>query len=210
MLEPMRRPWILLVLCALAGLLLGWLMSSLPAPSDVRTFWVGNFSSPWAVLAFGAGWAQRSRLWAAVSGIAAEVACVAGFYGHFLVGDVIDPRRLGFVGSTEAPTLIGTALSQWLWFIAPWVAVGIGAGVVYGLLGRWWGESRSIVAGVAIALPFIVEPVAWRVYVGFSQGPLVLWLAEVAVGITILARVIGGGWPLDDGWLRGTRNPPWP
>jgi hypothetical protein len=122
--------------------------------------------------------------------VAAEVACVAGFYGQFAVGDVVDPRRLGLVDSTDALTLIGTAVSQWLWFIAPWVVVAIGAGVVYGLLGRWWGESRSIVAGVAIALPFIVEPAAWRVYVGFGQGPLVLWLVEVSVGLAILGWII--------------------
>jgi hypothetical protein len=211
MLERMRRPWILLVLCALAGLLLGVLMSSLPAPSDVGTFWVGNFSSPWAVLAFLAGWGQKSRIRAAVAGVAAEVACVVGFYGQFLVGAVVDPRRLGFVDSTDALTLIRTAVSQWLWFIAPWVVVAIGAGVVYGLLGRWWGKSRSIVAGVALALPFIVEPAAWRVYVGFGQGPLVLWLVEVAVGIAILGWVIGGRWPSKDGgWFPGTRTPPGP
>jgi hypothetical protein len=39
-------------------------------------------------------------------------------------------------------------------FIAPWVAVAIGAGVVYGLLGRSWEESRAILVGIAIALPF--------------------------------------------------------
>jgi hypothetical protein len=196
MLEPMRRPWVLLVSCALAGLLLGRLMSSLPAPSSLTTFWVGNLSSPWAVLAFLAGWSQRSRAWAATTGVAAEVACVAGFYGQFLVGDVVDPRRLGFLDSTDALTLIGTAVSQWLWFVAPWVVVAIGAGVVYGLLGRWWGESRSILAGVAIALPFIIEPAAWRAYVGFGQGPSVLWLAEVSVGIAML------------GWFVGRRRPP--
>jgi hypothetical protein len=204
----MRRLWMLLALSALAGLLLGLLMSSLPAPSALTTFWVGNLSSPWAVLAFVAGWSQRSRLWAAVAGMAAEVACVIGFYGQFLVGDVVDPRRLGFVDSTDGFTLIGTAVSHWLWFIAPWVVVAIGAGLLYGLLGRCWGESRSFAAGVAIALPFIVEPAAWRVYVGFGQGPLVLWLVEVAVGITILGWLIGGRWPSKDGgWFRGTRNP---
>jgi hypothetical protein len=195
----MRRPWVLLVSCALAGLVLGGLMSSLRAPPSVTTFWVGNLSSPWAVLAYLAGWSQRSRGWAAISGVAAEVACVAGFYGEFLVGDLVDPRRLGFIDSTDALTLIGTAVSQWLWFIAPWVVVAIGAGVVYGLVGRWWGESRSIVAGVAIAMPFILEPVAWRVYVGFGQGPLVLWFAEFAFGVAILvwfvsrARLPGRG-----------------
>ena len=75
----------LLVLSVLAGALLGLFMESLPAPSDTGTFWVGNFSAPWAVLAFGAGWAQRSRLWAAIGGMAAGVAIVAGFYGQFLV-----------------------------------------------------------------------------------------------------------------------------
>ena len=137
MLEAMRRPWVLLVSSALAGLLLGRLMSSLPAPSDVGTFWVGNFSSPWAVLAFLAGWSQRSRIWASAAGVAAEVACVAGFYAKLLF---VDPDRLGLPRSTAPLTLIGTGVSQWLWFIAPWVAVAIGAGVAYGLLGRWVGR----------------------------------------------------------------------
>jgi hypothetical protein len=125
--------------------------------------------------------------------VAAEAACVAGFYGPFLVGDVIDPRRLGFADSTDALTLIGTALSGWLWLVAPWVVLGFGAGVVYGLLGRWWGESRSTLPGVAIALPFIVEPVAWRAYAGFGQGPAVLWLVEAAVGFAILGWFVGWG-----------------
>jgi hypothetical protein len=190
--------WVLLVLSALAGALLGLFMSSLPAPSDVGTFWVGNFSAPWAILAFGAGWAQRSRLWAAIGGVAAEVAIVVGFYGQFLVGDFADPRKL--LGPAPYPGLlpfIETALSQWLWgAIAPWLVPAIGAGVLYGLLGRWWGQTRSIVAGVAIALPFFAEPVAWRVYDGFGKGPLVVWLVEIAVGITLLGWVLMARKPL--------------
>jgi hypothetical protein len=192
MLERMRGPWILPVSCVFAGLLLGRLMSSLPTPTTLTAFWIGNLSSPWAVLAFVAGWSQRSRTRAVAAGVITEVGCVVGFYGQFLVGDFVDPRRLGFFGSTDALTLVATAVSQWLWFIGPWMVVAIGAGVVYGLLGRWWRESRSIVAGVALALPFVVEPVAWRVYVGFAQGPMALWLVEVAVGLTILAWVIAG------------------
>jgi hypothetical protein len=182
---------VLLVLSALAGALLGLFMSSLPAPSDVGTFWVGNFSAPWAVLAFGAGWAQRSRLWAVLGGVAAEVACVAGFYAQSLVVEFADPRRL--LGGDPYPGLLPfteTAVARWLSFAGPWMILAIGAGVVYGLLGRWWGQSRSIVAGVAIALPFMVEPVAWRVYDGFFRGPFVVWLVEIAVGTTLL------GWAL--------------
>jgi hypothetical protein len=189
------RSWLLLALSALAGVALGSFMTSLPAPSDVATFWVGNFSAPWAVLAFGAGWAQRSRLWAGIGGVIAEVACVAGFYAKFLV---FDPDRLGLPRSTGTFTLVETSLSQWLWFIAPWVVVAIGAGAIYGLLGRWWGQSRAIVAGVAIALPFTVEPLAWRVYVGFGQGPLVVWLVEIAVGIALLGWVLVARRPLPE------------
>ena len=118
---------------------------------------------------------------------------MAGFYG----GPVFDPR--GLFGPAPYPgllTVIETGLSRWLWFIAPWVVVAIGAGVLYGLLGRWWGQSRSIVAGVAIALPFIVEPVAWRVYDGFARGPLVVWFVEIAVGIALLGWVLVARRPL--------------
>jgi hypothetical protein len=183
------RSWVLLVLSALAGALLGLVMSSLPAPSDIGTFWVGNFSAPWAVLAFGAGWAQRSRLWAAIGGVAAEVAIVVGFYGQFLVGPIVDPRRLGLPPPTGL-TLIETAVANWLSFAGPWLVLAIGAGVVYGVLGRWWGQSRSIVAGVAIALPFFVEPFAWRVYDGFLKGPLAVWAIEMAAGIALVGWVL--------------------
>ena len=84
----------------------------------------------------------------------------------------------------------------WLWVIVPWLPAAIGAGVVYGLLGRWWGRSRSIVAGVAIALPFFVEQVWWRVYDGFLKRPLIVWIVEVAVGITFLGWVFVARRPL--------------
>ena len=157
----------------LAGALLGLFMESLPAPSDTGTFWVGNFSAPWAVLAFAAGWAQRSRLWAAIGSAAAEVAIVVGFYGQGLVGDFVNPRNL--LGPEPYPghlPFIETAVANWLSLAAPWLVLAIGAGVVYGVLGRWWGQSRSVVAGVAIALLFFVEPLAWRLYDGFLKGPL--------------------------------------
>ena len=125
-----------------------------------------------------------------IGGVAAEVACVVGFYNSLsLVDDVVDPRLLG-------PDSFATVISQTLSAVAPWVALAIGAGVLYGLLGRRWGQSRSIVAGVAIALPFMVEPVAWRVYDGFAKGPLVVWLVEIAVGITLLGWVLVARRPL--------------
>jgi hypothetical protein len=194
----MRRSGVLLVLSALAGALFGVFMSSLPPSFDSGTFWIGNLAAPWAVLAFGAGWAQRSRLWAAIGGVAAEVAIVAGFYGQFLVGDFADPRKL--LGGDPYPGLLPfteTAVAGWLRSAGPWLVLAIGAGIAYGLLGRWWGQSRSIVAGVAIALPFFAEPVWWRVFEGYPlEGSLVLWLLEIAVGITLLRWALVARRPL--------------
>ena len=177
----------LLVLSALAGALFGVFMSSLPPSFDSGTFWIGNLAAPWAVLAFGAGWAQRSRLWAAIGGVAAEVAIVAGFYVSALVDPVIDPWAHFAAPYPGLLTSVGTGLSDWLWCVSTWAIPAIAAGVVYGLLGRWWGQSRPIVAGIAIALPFFAEPVWWRVFEGYPlEGSLVLWLLEIAVGITLL------------------------
>jgi hypothetical protein len=86
--------------------------------------------------------------------------------------------------------MLGTGLSGWLWAIHVWVVPAIGGGAVYGLLGRWWGQSRSLVADAAIALPFFLEPVAWRIYDGFLKGPLVVWLIEIAVGAALLGSVL--------------------
>lgn len=188
----------LLVLPAFAGALLGVSLSSFPRPSDTDTFYVGNFSAPWAVLAFGVGWAQRSKLSAVLGGVAAEVACLVGFYGQSIIVWFEDPRRLldgdpypGFLQFTE------TAVTRWLaYFVGPWFVMAIGAGIVYGLLGRWWGRSRSIVAGAALALPFFVEPFAWRMFDAFPMGPLAVWAVEMAAGIAVLGWVILARKPL--------------
>ena len=181
----------LLVLFALAGALLGVVMQALPTTADPGTFWVGNFSAPWAVLAFGAGWTQRSRGWAATGGVVAEVAILAGFYAFILVGPVVDPwAHFGPPPYPGPLTLLGTGLAAWLWAIHAWIVQAIGGGALYGLLGRWWGQSRSIIAGAAIALPFLIEPLAWRVYDGLLKGPLVVWLIEIAVGIALLGSVL--------------------
>src|ERR1035437_813587 len=183
---------LLVVLSALAGTLLGVIMSSFPRPSDTGTFYVGNFSAPWAVLAFAVGWSQRSKLSAVLGGVVAEVACVFAFYAQSLVVWFEEPRRL--LGGDPYPGLLQfteTAIARWLsYYIGPWLVIAVGAGVVYGVLGRRWGHSRSIVAGLAIALPFFVEPLAWHVHDGFPNSPLVLWLVEIGVGIALLVWVL--------------------
>ncbi|MGZ3583215.1 MAG: hypothetical protein ACXWQR_17085 [Ktedonobacterales bacterium] len=183
---------LLLLAFIVGGGLFGRAISLIPSPSEVTMFWVSNLSSPWLVLAFLAGWSQRSRLWAAGTGALADVASIVGFYGQFL-----------FIGANPGGPLIRATplvfplvfwleynLSHWLHFVAPWVLIAIVTGAAYGLLGYWWGRHRSIVAGALVALPFIAEPWLWRIYLGYYKGPLILWIAEVALGVALLVWVI--------------------
>jgi hypothetical protein len=169
---------------AITGLLFGAAISHIPSPDDPRIFWVANFSAPWALLPFVAGRFQPSWRLAALSGLVADVACVAGFYAGFITADA---GRLGLSASTPQAELVLTGLVRWITFIAPWVVLAVGAGATYGLLGCWWGRSRAAPAAVAVVAPFVVEPLAWWLYRGFVPAPVYLWAVELAVGGAILA-----------------------
>jgi hypothetical protein len=107
---------------------------------------------------------------------------VVGFYGQFLT---LDPMRLGLPPSTNLITVAATSLSGWFEFIAPWLVIALGAGVICGILGSWWGRSRALIAGLANAAPFIAEPWLWAIYNGYYKGPIVVWVAEIALGVLV-------------------------
>jgi hypothetical protein len=172
---------------AIGGWLFGYVVSGLPAPDDTSMFWVGNYSAPWAVLAFLAGLAQGRPIRGAIAAVAAEACCVAGFYTRLLF---LDPAHLGLAVDTPEGAAAAQGILHWLAFIAPWLAIGTGAGLLYGVLGARWATSRSLPAGLALVLPFFVEPLAWPAYLGRVQGPAVAWIAEVAVGIAVLGLVV--------------------
>jgi hypothetical protein len=112
---------------------------------------------------------------------------VVGFYGQFLT---LDPTRLGLPPSTNLMTVATASISGWFEFIAPWLVIALGAGVICGILGGWWGRSRALIAGLAIAAPFIAEPWLWPIYNGYYKGPTVVWVAEIAVGIVVLVWAV--------------------
>jgi len=178
----MPRRLLLIVVFALAGWAFGVLDSRLPMPSSSTVFWLGNLGSTWLVLPFLAGWAQGSRPWALAGGLVTSVASMVGF---FLLGGAWGPASLAFVAS--------------------WILVGALAGGVYGLFGESWGRSRALLDGLALALPFVLEPWAWSLGLGYTQGPLPVWYVETAVGASLLVWVVvasqrrakraGGGGP---------------
>jgi Family of unknown function (DUF6518) len=163
----MRRRLLLIVAFMLAGWVFGVLDSRIPMPSSSTVFWVGNLGSTWLVLPFLAGWAQGSRPWALVSGLVTSEASMVGF---FLLGGAWGPASFAFVAS--------------------WLLVGALAGLAYGLLGESWGRSRALLDGLALALPFILEPWAWSLGLGYAQGPVPIWYVETAVGLALLVWVV--------------------
>lgn len=160
----------------------GIVLSLIPAPSGAGQFWVGNFAAPWLALAFVGGWLLCHRLWAPAAGAVCDTACVVGFYGHFLF---IDEHRIRGRGSAIA-SRVADNLSHWLVFIAPWVAVALVAGAAFGWLGARWARSRSVLAGVTLAVPFLVEPWVWSIGLGYTSGSWLPWAGETCVGLLIL------------------------
>ena len=195
--EPTRvRRVVLLLAVAACGFAFGFAISSIPTPeSDRRVLgqqprgFVARFGVPCrlaaAQLRVGSG-----------GGVCADLACVVGFYlqssGFVRLG--VQPTS-GFYASKLPP---GAPFSQrvvdpfmdWLSLMAPWLAVALVFGTAFGLLGARWGASRWFVAGVLLALAFILEPVGWLVVHGSVWPPYALWLIEVCLGVALLVWVV--------------------
>ncbi len=176
--------------------LFGYAMARLPAPHEPSAFWIGNLSAPWAVLAFLAGSSQRRVVPAVLVAVLAEVACVVGFYdlpGH-LIGFCKGMSLAYCLGAPQGSSPISLELTLFqIWLRgspAQWLIAGVGAGIVYGYLGAWWGRSRSVVPAALLALPFFVEPLAWQAYDDYLKGPAIIWLYEALVGAGLLAVMI--------------------
>jgi hypothetical protein len=98
--------------------------------------------------------------------------------------------RLGLPPVTPFFTIATTSLHSWFAFVAPWIAAAVIGGATYGLLGSWWRRRRSAAAGLAVALPFLAEPVLWPLYNGHYKGPWFIWAAEFAVGLSIALGIV--------------------
>lgn len=157
---------------------------------------VGNLSAPWVVVPFAAGAAARSVRRGVLFGLGATLLALLGFYvAEAMVLDLgphpwyVDLRL----------TLHWNVYDTW----------GVPAGVVYGALGAIWTLRRSRLAGAAVGLAFVGEPLIVFVLehrnLWGSAGALQyvwLWTTEVAVGLALLAILAasprGKLWPRDD------------
>jgi hypothetical protein len=181
------RRWPSLVAFVLVAGAYGRASAAIPAPSDPSLFWIGNLCAPWLVLSFLAGRAQRSLPLAVLAGALTDIACVVGFYFTFLS---LDPSRFGLADATPLATVALTSLGDWLRFTAQWLLAAVAGGALYGALGLLWRRAHLLAAGLALALPFVAEPVLWIVREGRYEGPWPIWAVEVVVGLGVAAFAV--------------------
>ncbi len=172
-----RRAAGIVLLAAGFGVALAWLKGNGGGLRDA----VGNVSALWLLLPFLAGAAAGSRRLAAaaVAGLAATLAALVGFY--FAESFVLD---LG-----PHPWL--TDLSLTMGTVRYYGERALLTGPLFGALGFWWQQRRSVAAAGLLAAAFIFEPVAWWLYGqhigGGAAYPVpgypALWLTEIAVGL---------------------------
>ncbi len=173
----------LVLAAAIVGAAFGVSLSLIPSPTSVHDFWASNLAAPWIILIFCMGWVQRQPLWGAFSGAAAGVLAIFGFYAQFLLQQnrgPNDPVRKSIAEEVQAN------LPTWLPFVAPWILVGFTAGIAYGFIGGRWGDSRTISSILLIAFSIALEPVGWRIYIGYFRDPWILWIVEPLFGATLI------------------------
>jgi hypothetical protein len=141
---------------------------------------LGNMSAPWVLVPFVAGMRARGLWRGALLGLAVTLLALLGFY--VAEAAVLD------LGSH--PWWVDLQLTVKWNLYDSW---GIVSGLLYGSLGALWSARRSLVAGVAVGVVFLGEPVVafLLAHAGIWDAELLhytwLWVAEVIAGTAAVA-----------------------
>jgi hypothetical protein len=136
---------------------------------------LGNMSAPWVLVPFIAGARVRSLWRGALVGVAVTLLALLGFY--------VAEAAILHLG--PHPWWVDLQLTVRWNIYDTW---GIVSGLLYGALGAHWSARRSAVAGAAVGLAFIAEPVIALLLSrgGIWDAELLrytwLWGAEVITG----------------------------
>lgn len=114
---------------------------------------VSALSAPWLLIAFFAGWAQRTPLRAALSGFGCTFAALAGY---LLLTDSPLEGAVYSVANTRA-FLISNAFT---------VAGGLVTGPLFGWFGHRWRTRRALLGALVCAAALCLEPLARRAPLG--------------------------------------------
>jgi Family of unknown function (DUF6518) len=149
----------------------------------------GNISAPWLLLPFVAGATSMRLRSAALIGLGASLAALVVFY--------VAESQILDLGSHSWPVDLRLAVTAGQTYLV----TSLLSGPVFGFLGGIWSQRRSLLAAVAVAAMFVLEPLAvWGVE--HAQGHVAstglltqypwMWIGEMLLGVVggvLLVRV---------------------
>lgn len=106
---------------------------------------LGNLSAPWVVVPFAAGAATRSVRRGVLFGLSATLLALLGFY----------VAEAAVLNLGPHPWYVELRLTLHWNVYDTW---GVPAGIAYGALGALWTLHRSRLAGAAVGIAFVAEP----------------------------------------------------
>jgi hypothetical protein len=162
-----------------------------PASLQTAGLWTVSLSllsAPWLVLAFAIGCAERRAGRAALVGLVATLAALAGY---FLM--IMGPFE-GGQSSLNWRELHGLLLSN-----GRNIGGGLVTGPLFGFLGQRWRTRRAWMSAVFVVGALCLEPLAQTLAGNHYRGASYVWAAEVLVGLAMAAHFVlarrhdGGG-----------------
>jgi hypothetical protein len=145
----------------------------------VLGFWateVSLLSAPWLLVAFVAGWSQRTAKRAVILGFICTFAALVGYWAMTL-----SPVEGAVV---TIPGVRGLLVGQW-----GYLAGGLLTGPLFGWFGNRWRTRRDWMSALAAALAVCCEPLAHA-----AAGSVVsfhgVWAVEVVVGLAMALYVV--------------------
>ena len=183
-----------LLLAAAIGVLFGTVVGLSPAAREPGVVWIGQFAAPWLAVPWLVGWGVVGRragaAHAVVAGALASAAAVHGYYLHWWE---IIPAELELPAETSLPEAYLVSSMRNLQFATIWYAAGVVSGAVMAVLGWRYRRDGWLVAGAALAVPFILEPVGQFLWLGRLDRPEWVWVVEALLGLALLAWMIRRG-----------------
>jgi uncharacterized protein DUF6518 len=176
-------PRVRVALVLVGAFVFGWLAAwakgqdtdGLSTISQVRGAF-GNLSAPWLLVGFVAG-TQTSRLRnGALLGLAATLAGLAGFY--LMTSLVVDLGGRNYLDN----------LAQELAANRAYFEGAVIAGPLFGLLGAWWRQNRTVRASVLAGALLMAEPLV-LILIGllFPNG-----MSSSGGGLPLVVRIVPG------------------
>jgi len=158
----------------LAALAKGQNTDGIQTVSRVRSD-LGNLSTPWLLVPFVAGTYCARRRSAALVGLFATVSALAGFY--LLTTFVVDLGHNGAIGDLRLEFTANRGYFEG----------GLVTGPLFGALGCWWRQTRTLPASILAGVLLMAEPL-----VLLMSGAIGPHHVVAANGLPLIPRMVWG------------------